>query len=74
MKATLEFNLPTEETDYLVAVHGMDLYLTLWNLKQHYARMLNDGLTREEKLEAEGFFEILNTDLDARGISLEMFN
>lgn len=34
MKATLEFNLPEDREEHQVAVHSVDLYLSLWDIDQ----------------------------------------
>ena len=32
-KATLEFNLPEENSEHLMAVKALDFYVTLWDIK-----------------------------------------
>ena len=39
-KAKLEFNLPEENSDFLLATRGLDFYSNLWSLDQEMRRIL----------------------------------
>jgi len=49
MKAILEFNLPEDQVDFEMAVHGSDYKHVLWNIDQHLRAQLkyNEKLTQE---------------------------
>lgn len=60
MKATLRYNLPEEEKDFLRAAKALDLALTLWDIQQ-YLRGVDKWNTGDdiEKIR-EKFYDILN--------------
>ena len=35
MKAILEFNLPEENNEHTLAIHGKDFFCTLWDIHQN---------------------------------------
>ena len=43
MKATLEFNLPEERGEHLIAVHAMDFALAAFDLDEELRRWLKYG-------------------------------
>lgn len=67
MKATIEFNLPEEQSEHLAAVHAMDWKLVVWNFDQMLRRLIKHDIpTTHAQL-----LEHLNELQESRGISLE---
>ncbi len=75
MKATLEFTLPDEREEHLVAVHAENLYFALYEIDGQLRNWLKHGhefKTADEALEAVR--EFLNDELRDRNCSLEMMS
>lgn len=77
MKAILEFNLPEEDQEHAVAVHGKDLYLSLWDLDQ----WLRGKVKYSEGKEWENYEDALDDTrkqlreiMTGYGVSLEMMS
>ena len=73
MKATLEFDLPEDYTDHLIAVHALDWALTCFDMDDKLRSWLkygNEFKSPDEALEVvrDCLFEIM----EMRNISLEM--
>jgi hypothetical protein len=48
-KATLEFNLPDEQSDFNAAIHGRDALSILWDIDQRCRSLLKHGEPTEEQ-------------------------
>ena len=73
MKAILEFNLPEETTEHLLAIHGVDFNSVCWELDECLRGWLKHGhefKTIEEALEAVR--NELIKSMDLRDITLDM--
>lgn len=74
MKSTLEFNLPEEKYEHLLAFYGADLYGVLWTVDQQLRSWMKYGhkfKTAHSALEATRK-EIWN-QMDNQGINFETF-
>jgi hypothetical protein len=53
MKATLEFNLPEDDTDFQLCSRGSELFLAIWDLLNNilsgHGRSQASGLTADER-------------------------
>ena len=64
MKATIEFDLPTDEHEYYCASHGDNMYAALWDVKQElrsllkYAEITSEQYDIVEKI-SDKFYMIL---------------
>jgi hypothetical protein len=70
MKAILEFNLPEENSEFLMAQRGGDYFSYLWDLDQQLRSWLKHGnefKTVNEALEA--IREELHNEVDFNGIN-----
>ena len=68
MKAILEFNLPEERDDHVLAVKASNMYGALWDIGQ-YLRQIDRYMEKQPDIEVirERFYEILSDnsfDLD----------
>jgi len=70
MKATLEFNLPEDRREYIVASKSMDLYSTLWNYSQQMLLQLKCSNDDKEVYYIEEHLKLLHDLLDRYDISL----
>jgi hypothetical protein len=75
MKANLEFNLPDDQHEHLVAVHATDLYMSLWDLDQWLRGKIK--YPEENKFKSkmdvlEKTREQLREIMENRGVNLEM--
>jgi hypothetical protein len=43
MKATLEFNLPEDQSEYDMAINGQKFYTVIWDMKQHLRGKVKHG-------------------------------
>jgi len=51
MKATLEFNLPEDREEHLMAVNALELYLSLWDIDQYLRKKMKYGDLKQDKYE-----------------------
>ena len=73
MKATLEFNLPEDKQEFLIASHAMDWALAVWELDNQLRNWGKYGYVFNSVDEAiEVTRERLREILDDRNISLDM--
>ena len=73
MKATLEFDLPEDNDNYIAAVHGMDYALVCWDMDQKLRGWLKYGhkfIDAEEALEA--CREQLREIMDSHSVHMDM--
>lgn len=72
-KATLEFNLPEENSEHLMAVKALDFYVTLWDIKDHLRSKLKHGDLKENQYEVyEEIQDLLSSLMSERNISFDM--
>lgn len=72
-KAILEFSLPEEENEHLLAVHGLDFALVVFDLDQLLRGWVKYGHQFESISEAlEKARESIYDLMEDRGISLDM--
>ena len=73
MKATLEFNLPEDQSEFDVAIKGGDWRNLVWNMDQYLRKQVkyNESLTPEQRDvyqqvrdELNGMLNQSNLDLD----------
>lgn len=74
-KHTIEFNLPEEHDEFMLALHGGDWYGVVWGLWEHFLkRKIHKGehnfKTAEEALEAVG--DEIYRLMDENGVDLDM--
>ena len=73
MKATLEFNLPEERDDHSLAIHGIDWYLTVWDLSIWLRKKLRCGHEFKDADDAlDAARDKLFMVMDERGVNLDM--
>ena len=48
-KATLQFNLPDEQSDFNAAIHGREALSILWDIDQRCRSLLKHGEPTEEQ-------------------------
>ena len=76
MKATLEFDCPDQNDDFMLAVHGKDFALAMFDLEQDLRSMVKHDADNTEKLSGieavEKARELLRENLEAYNVSLEM--
>jgi hypothetical protein len=72
MKATLEFNLPKEQNEHRLAIHGSDWYSVVWGISQRLRSWQRHGHTIPD---ADGAIaamqDFLQQEMSATGVSLE---
>ena len=51
MKATLEFNLPEDREEHLMAVKSLELHLSLWDIDQYLRERMKYGNLKQDKYE-----------------------
>jgi hypothetical protein len=72
MKATLEFNLPEDGSEFEYATKGSAMFLILWNVKQEYRKLMKyHDLTENEYKIVEALNDSLHEDLQHEGINLD---
>lgn len=72
MKATLEFNLPEENSEHIVAINGSKYYSALFDIKQEICSKLKHGNLEGEKFEAwEEIEMVVNTILYNNNVHLD---
>ena len=74
MKATLEFNLPEEQTDFQDAIDGSNFKHVLWKLDQYYRAKIKyaHDMTNDEVLDTyEEVREQIRVFCDEMNISFE---
>lgn len=69
MRAKLEYNLPEEKSDHMLAIKGLDMFCVLWDLKEwlRSQRKHNDKDFEEVEDKLQFLFEHYNIDLDELG-------
>lgn len=75
MRATLEFQLPEERSEHMVAVHAMDFALTVFDLEEELRLWMKHGhkfSSADEVIEAVR--QKLHECLENRGASLDMIS
>ena len=73
MRAILEFNLPEEKCEHLIAVHAMGWALTAWDMDAMLRTWLKHGHEfKDADVAIESIRDSLHEILDSRGLSLEM--
>jgi hypothetical protein len=73
MKAILEFDLPEDNCNHILAVHAMDFALLAWDLDQYLREKLKYGHQFTDADDAlEAIREFLHDQLIDRQISLDM--
>lgn len=74
MKATLEFDLPEDHHEHLLAIHGVNLHGALWNLDQQLRTWVKHGHKFKSTEEAlEYVRHELRDQMDSQGINFDMF-
>lgn len=72
-KGVLEFNLPEESSEHLMAVKALDFYVTLWDIKDHLRSKLKYGDLKENQYEVyEEIQDLLSSLMSERNISFDM--
>ena len=63
MKVTLEFNLPEERDDHVLAAKASNMYGALWDINQ-YLRQIDRYMDEQPDIEVirDMFFEILDNN------------
>jgi len=70
-KATLEFNLPEEASEHLLAIHGTEWALVAWDMDQHLrGRLKYQDLTEEVYDALQATRDELGEFIDNRNLSL----
>jgi hypothetical protein len=73
MKAILEFKLPEDASDHLLATHASDFYLSLFDMDQYLRNILKYGHEFKSADEAlEKVREELHEIMTERNVSTEM--
>ena len=65
MKATLTFNLPEEKEEHEMAVHALDMYCVIIELREKLVRIFNG---KEPEMSDEELLRELNTSIEDRGL------
>jgi hypothetical protein len=78
MKATLEFNLPEDNTEYLATVKAMDManfiFELIYNTKKGLINQLNNSITSQfEQDGIEIVFEKIHELLEYHNIAIDEF-
>ena len=75
MKATLEFQLPEDNEEHLVAVLAVDWYLTVWDFDRLLCGWFQNG---HKFVSADEALETINDEfrrlIEERGLSLDMMS
>lgn len=77
MKSTLEFDLPEEEKEFMLAVRGKDVMLVLYQLDQHLREKIKypaDTVTQDTYDTYIEIREKLNELIDNNNVSFELFS
>ena len=74
MKATLEFTLPEETSDHLLAVHASDLHCSLWDFDQYLRGRVRDeeGLSEDVHEALQAARDKLYETMADHNVSLDM--
>ena len=73
MKAKLEFTLPEEKCEHIIAVHAMGWALTAWDMDAMLRTWLKHGNEfKDADTAIESIRDSLHEILDSRGLSLGM--
>lgn len=70
----LNFEMPEERNDFLLASHGQDFYLVLWNFDNFNLRnrIKHGNFSDETREELEKLRQELNELMNDYGVSLDM--
>jgi len=68
MKATLEFTLPEESSEFHHAVDGTNWYLVAWRMHQALLHSRHDGV---DDLKTSAVIDTLNDILEDLGLNLD---
>ena len=71
MRATLEFELPEDRTEYMCAVKSLDLALVLWDHLEWIRQQLRSDILENFSQPYEICAKSLRDSLEERGIVLE---
>jgi hypothetical protein len=75
MKATLEFELPEDQDNYMAASHGIDYALVCWDLDQKLREWLKHGNTFQSANDAiEKMREELRDIMFEHNVNLNMIS
>jgi hypothetical protein len=77
MKSILEFNLPEEQEEFMLAVRGKDIMLVLYQLDQHLREKIkypSDTVTQDTYDTYIEIREKLNDLMNDNNVSFELFS
>lgn len=62
MKATLEFNLPEDQSDFQIAATSMKWAISLWDLDNWLRNLIKHGDREELQIVRDKIYEIMDTN------------